>query len=180
MAYDTIKTIVDEYNTAKSLFEKKMKDSFKEIFKEFFDNYPEIQAIGWEQYTPYFNDGEPCVFSVGEKSFLDQDTSLEDAGESFNWESKRFRTEPADWVRKLAKNYIEGVSEPYNRSYVENVEAWEKIKDDPRLPVVMDGLDELFDILNQIPDEIYLSSFGDHVSVVVTRKGFTVDDYDHD
>jgi hypothetical protein len=25
---------------------------------------PTIEWFGWRQYTPYFNDGEPCVFSV--------------------------------------------------------------------------------------------------------------------
>lgn len=25
---------------------------------------PEVLAIRWHQYTPYFNDGEPCTFSV--------------------------------------------------------------------------------------------------------------------
>ena len=25
---------------------------------------PGVTEIGWRQYTPYFNDGEPCVFSI--------------------------------------------------------------------------------------------------------------------
>lgn len=25
---------------------------------------PEVEAIRWRQYTPYFNDGDPCEFSV--------------------------------------------------------------------------------------------------------------------
>ena len=27
-----------------------------------FDAHPEVTGIRWSQYTPYFNDGEPCVF----------------------------------------------------------------------------------------------------------------------
>lgn len=27
---------------------------------------PGVDSIRWRQYTPYFNDGEPCEFSVGE------------------------------------------------------------------------------------------------------------------
>ena len=27
---------------------------------------PEIAALRWRQYTPYFNDGEPCTFSVND------------------------------------------------------------------------------------------------------------------
>ncbi len=34
------------------------------VFNEFFQNYPEVKAVAWTQYTPYFNDGEPCVFKI--------------------------------------------------------------------------------------------------------------------
>jgi hypothetical protein len=36
------------------------------LFKKFFAEYPQVTAVGWTQYTPYFNDGEPCEFSVGD------------------------------------------------------------------------------------------------------------------
>lgn len=34
-------------------------------FRKFFEANPEVQAVRWAQYAPYFNDGEPCTFSVG-------------------------------------------------------------------------------------------------------------------
>lgn len=40
-------------------------ESIFDLFKDFFAKHPEITGIQWSQYTPYFNDGEPCVFSVG-------------------------------------------------------------------------------------------------------------------
>jgi hypothetical protein len=30
---------------------------------------PTMHSFGWTQYTPYFNDGEPCVFGVNEPWF---------------------------------------------------------------------------------------------------------------
>ena len=36
------------------------------LFKAFFAQYPEVTAVGWTQYTPHFNDGDPCVFRVHE------------------------------------------------------------------------------------------------------------------
>lgn len=36
----------------------------KEAATEIFDVCPEIHSFHWHQYTPYFNDGEPCTFSV--------------------------------------------------------------------------------------------------------------------
>lgn len=35
---------------------------------------PEVKAFGWTQYTPHFNDGDPCVFGVSGfyASFVDE------------------------------------------------------------------------------------------------------------
>lgn len=32
--------------------------------KRLFDQHPEVVAVRWRQYTPTFNDGDPCVFSA--------------------------------------------------------------------------------------------------------------------
>lgn len=44
--------------------EATIKDALREAFAEFFDKHPMIQSIGWTQYTPYFNDGDECLFRV--------------------------------------------------------------------------------------------------------------------
>ena len=33
-------------------------------FRAVFEKHPDVKHILWRQYTPYFNDGEPCVFRV--------------------------------------------------------------------------------------------------------------------
>lgn len=38
----------------------------KPALETFMQEHPDVLAIGWVQYTPYFNDGEPCEFSVGD------------------------------------------------------------------------------------------------------------------
>jgi hypothetical protein len=35
-----------------------------EISSHIFEKYPWIESFGWNQYTPYFMDGDPCVFSA--------------------------------------------------------------------------------------------------------------------
>lgn len=51
----------------------KMKDEGKAILhdalKSLFDAHPELEAVKWTQYTPYFNDGDACEFSVNEPRF---------------------------------------------------------------------------------------------------------------
>ena len=39
-------------------------DIFTDLQKEIFTKYPELESFGWSQYTPYFNDGDTCVFSA--------------------------------------------------------------------------------------------------------------------
>lgn len=37
--------------------------------EKFFDAVPQCIALRWRQYTPFFNDGDPCVFSVNGPEF---------------------------------------------------------------------------------------------------------------
>ena len=57
----------------------------KEITKAFFDKYPQAECLVWTQYTPYFNDGEECIFRVGDVlSVLKVDVVDEDIDEIIN------------------------------------------------------------------------------------------------
>lgn len=40
-----------------------------------------ISQCGWHQYTPYFNDGEPCVFGLGEVYYCPPERAPWDYGE---------------------------------------------------------------------------------------------------
>lgn len=42
-----------------------MKENFvDQAFAEFFQDAPEVTSVHWTQYTPYFNDGDECKFSI--------------------------------------------------------------------------------------------------------------------
>jgi hypothetical protein len=56
------------------------RDGIKEFFDPIFAANPALKAVKWTQYTPYFNDGEPCVFSVNDPYVL-LDGVAEDAGD---------------------------------------------------------------------------------------------------
>lgn len=42
------------------------KEALKPHFDKFFEDHPTVEAIRWEQYTPYFNDGDACEFGVND------------------------------------------------------------------------------------------------------------------
>lgn len=43
-------------------------------------NVPEITGVRWQQYTPYFMDGDPCIFGVSGIQLVLTDVPLEDDG----------------------------------------------------------------------------------------------------
>lgn len=42
---------------------KEGKKALAAEFQKFFETYPLVESVRWTQYTPYFNDGDPCTFS---------------------------------------------------------------------------------------------------------------------
>jgi hypothetical protein len=55
---DTLKTIREAQTQV-------TKEWFNARFKEFFEEYPGVYSVSWQQYTPYFCDGDACEFSSG-------------------------------------------------------------------------------------------------------------------
>ncbi len=58
---DEIKRLKDQYTAA---VKEAGVDAIREFFAPLFEANPTILGFRWQQYTPYFNDGEPCVFRV--------------------------------------------------------------------------------------------------------------------
>jgi len=58
--------IIAEFSEAEKAFAKKAEKALKAAFSDFFQAFPEVEALSWPQYAPYFNDGSPCEFSVNE------------------------------------------------------------------------------------------------------------------
>jgi len=69
-------TIVTNYNRELRQLKQEMSEKFKlelkTAFKAVFAEYPNVTKLTWTQYTPYFNDGDPCVFSVNDLNVYDE------------------------------------------------------------------------------------------------------------
>jgi len=66
-----VKQIKSKLNEIQKQIEKLEKQAHKESskliakgFKEIFKKHPELESFSWTQYTPYFNDGDECVFNA--------------------------------------------------------------------------------------------------------------------
>lgn len=62
----TQEKILELQEQMKQTIEKEFNNSIKEIFRL----VPRLKCFAWNQYSPYFNDGDECVFSVKQVNAL--------------------------------------------------------------------------------------------------------------
>lgn len=134
-------------------------DIFEDFYKHIFDKYPTLESFGWSQYTPYFNDGDTCIFSAN-TDYLNINGEYVDES---NWSQKTKVIDWGTWNSQLRK--YEGRVEEDNDDYD---------------PILSDATTEIIDFLGQFDNDFYLSKFGDHAEVTVTKDGVDISDYDHD
>ena len=154
-----------------------LKGDFFPIVKPIIDKLPEsIKSIGWVQYTPYFNDGESCEFSVN--SSIDYGIRvnrdyLEDAEDEDGEELNLFGSS----LYALRK-YGTDAYQDWNNRYPED-KINEETKENDLF--VYGLLKEFSDLISGIDEDILRDLFGDHVEVIIRRDG-TVEtkEYEHD
>lgn len=64
MDLSILKSLTKKLETLKKELQKEGKEAFSLATADLFLNHPPLKSFGWKQYTPYFNDGDPCVFRV--------------------------------------------------------------------------------------------------------------------
>jgi len=128
------------------------KAAFTEACKILFESYPQLKAFRWEQYTPYFCDGDPCEFSVY------------DVAVSFNVPVP----ESAGWCDDEEDTTEEGIVGGF----------WDVFREAPE-PFATIAKD-CAEVRNLMDKDTCLELFGDHVQVAVTRDGVETDSCDHD
>ena len=64
-----------------------LQTEFPALFKELFEKSKLINTVAWTQYTPYFNDGDTCEFSVHSDDLYVNDEYADDL-EWYSWKIK--------------------------------------------------------------------------------------------
>lgn len=135
------------------------KDVFDDWCKTVFDKYPKVESFGWNQYTPYFMDGETCVFSANTDYISINGDYVDDS----EWMGKTVVTNWGTYNRET-KVYDGKVEIPNEKHDSELESASEDIRK----------------FLQTFDDDFYIRKFGDHSEITVTKEGVEVDDYNHD
>lgn len=78
--------LTKKYEETKKKFQEELSSELKKSFTKFFQENPKIYGIMWEQYTPHFNDGDTCYFSVHEMQCSFNEEEFEDASSSYSLE----------------------------------------------------------------------------------------------
>lgn len=150
---------------------------------------PTIASFSWSQYTPYFNDGETCVFSVnGELSVTLADdittTPCAKCGQQLSpmpYECPVCDTENPAYDPEYDDDDSGGVES--NRALGYRNRSWE---DDHGVYMGPDEAryNRCLALENAISsgafNDVLLEHFGDHCTVTVSRDGISVSEYSHD
>lgn len=131
-----------------------------------------VACVCWDQYTSWFNDGEPCEFSVsGFRICLI--TADEEEGSTLD--EYFYVIESLKTHEKFEKG--ETLYEPYysNEECLHQLESYNKFPAD----FLADSL-TLTSQLVQIADNSLEKCFGNGVTVRVIKDGVTTDEYEHD
>lgn len=182
METNVLHDIQSELDAAKRVYEdalEKIKNSGSgNLFKAFFDAHPEAHALQWAQYTPYFNDGDPCVFSVGDVCVALK--SLEDNEADFMYGY------PSDYEEDYVED-IDKVGRTWYDDYAMRDMNWTTkeytLKDKF---VAAGGSEQLYQDFQAVckfigsQDDLMEALFGDHVVVRVTPTEIITEEYEHD
>lgn len=145
--------------------QKKMADEGKEAlhaaFREFFEAHPEVRSVVWTQYTPHWNDGDACSFSVNPMELKLHEKAADD---DTDWDSP-----DEDPYGKYFGDDEYSCGEGCASAFLPNDGTSQLVKD----------YDDLSNSCNDIEDALRLT-FGDHVMVVATKDGFDIQDHEHD
>lgn len=119
---------------------------------------PGVNSVGWTQYTPYFNDGDTCIFRVN----CDIDYILINGEDAHDSEFRGRLNKTEYKINPLTGKYEKDVNLNYDE-------------------VLGDFANEFVDLINSLPEEVLEEAFGDHCQVTLHKGGeIKVDSCEHD
>lgn len=170
--------------------------TIRELFAPFFE-YLIVQSAEWTQYTPFFNDGDPCTFSVRNYLSFNGPEDDEDAAEEGRIVFGSYQLPDTDeFVRSVYQERNMGTNSSYYNSpeyKAKQRREHEEYQDRRAIEfaafkesgLIGDGAKEFKDAIKTVEkwlgshEDFLLDAFGDHVKVVVTRDGVEVEEYEH-
>jgi hypothetical protein len=197
-----LKTMLKRITDAKKKYDAELKKAGKNVKKEIAKSLgalvPEGFFLEWDQYTPYFNDGEPCVFSIN-TPWLKSVKPMPDAPEGVKTDDEDddetaeeptlegdvagpdevFEAEAEDQDDgESAERDVEEAEERDWGDYEEDAgtfELWDakfiKAADLNAVGVKKKQVKALLAAFKELPEEVLQSAYGDHVAIRIYADG---------
>lgn len=149
-----------DINRGEKRAEQRPVEEFAPLLQAVLDD-PTIVELGWTQYTPYFNDGDPCVFGVHTSWFR----TIDDAPGADMGDLEFYVSHPTIGARRYEWVNRERVAGAYEGTDEERYD---------RVASLSAALD------SGAFDDALLVAFGDHAEIRVARDGIHVEFYEHE
>lgn len=146
----TLQDIANKQKEINIFIEEHGKQALSDSLKEFLEKYTDVKCIKWKQYSPHFNDGEPCTFSVHDPElfFNKNDEEDEYEGSYCSWRLGYCKKENKKNSSKITDEMIKDF-ENLSKLICENESVCESV-------------------------------FGDGYEITATKEGIEANEYDHD
>ena len=162
---------------------KELQGDFNNIIKLFFEECPKVQAVVWSQYTPYFNDGDECVFSVNDPCFITKNFDREELLNPYEYEDddEYGSLSIGNWDQLIenSKNAMNrhDATQWAKEYYPKHIAKLEQMQEDfPGYDVKITAFTKLLTDNEDMLQAVY----GDHAAVYLTPTEVIVEEYDHD
>jgi hypothetical protein len=133
-----------------------MQKTIGQSFKPFFEKHPEVLALGWDQYTDYFNDGDECKFHIH---------SLE---VKFNPECVEVEGEDNRNLGFIINEY----NYEFTKIHKVDLDAKELKSDLKEIEKILQDDEKIY--------PLFLGAFGDHARVELSKDSINITEYtDH-
>lgn len=168
-----------DLESAKSKAVREGQKLFKEAVKEIFKDFKGLNRFAWPQYTPHWNDGDPCQFGVSMESLAIDD---EIGGESECLYTLQHMHELlSNREKEEARIVMELPTKKENwevASLKHDLEIL-RTRDPDEVAAKYRVKKTIVDLLGEIDEGVYEDMFGEGL-VVVSRDGIEVEGYEHD
>lgn len=151
-----VEELQDKIALAQTEVRKQAQSSILDMLKILFDKYPIVKSVSFVAFTPYFNDGEECIYSTTAGScdfngYVGGDVKVAP-------DNIRLRSRKKWWTRETG--YID--HKHYDAECEEACFAFDAI-------------------IGAIKSDTWKFVVGDHVKVTITAESITTESYDdHD
>lgn len=149
-------------------------------FKKFFAEHPDHLKIAFTAYTPYFNDGDPCYYSVHDYYYFTEELYYDKYADIYMLDQLDQIDDFYDWDEnwKLSAQYVlKSPTGAFLRDENKNL-LWEETEAGQAAKKLFEDRIHLYSVTAN--EDVCQMVYGDHVQVMVTPTEIIISDYDHD